>query len=44
MLVWIIKHIGHSLFRTFGGTKIVFPCDFHDIGYVKFLIILLLCI
>ena len=29
MLVWIIKHIGHSSTRTFKGTKIVFPFNFH---------------
>ena len=42
MLVWIIKHIGHNLTRTFGGTRIVFPNNFHDIDYAKFLITLLL--
>ena len=29
MLVWIIKHIGHSLTKIYGGTKIVFFCNFH---------------
>ena len=42
MLVWVIKHIGHNSTRAFEGTKIVFPCNFHDIGYDKFLITLLL--
>ena len=28
--------------KLFGGTKIVFPCNLHDIGYTKSLIILLL--
>ena len=42
MLDWVIKHIGHSSTRTSRGAKIVFPCNFYDIGYVKFLIILLL--
>ena len=27
--------------RQFGGTKIVFSCNFQDIGYAKFLITLL---
>ena len=36
------KHIVHSSIKTFGSTKIVFPCNFHDIGYIKFFIILLL--
>ena len=44
MLVWVIKHIGHSSTRTIGGTKIAFLCNFYDIGYSKFLITLLLCI
>ena len=37
-----IEHIGHSLTNTFESTKIVFSCNFHDIGYTKFLITLLL--
>ena len=38
MLTWVIKQIEHSLTRTFGGTKIVFPCNFHNISYAKFFI------
>ena len=41
MLVWVIKYIRHSLTRTFRGIKIVFSCNFHDIGYAKFFITLL---
>ena len=33
-----------SSIRTFEGTKIFFSCSFHDIGYAKFLITLLLYI
>jgi len=29
MLVWVIKHIGHTLTKTFGGTKIFFSFYFY---------------
>ena len=36
--------LDYKTYRIFGDTKIVFSYNFYDIGYVKLLITLLLCI